>query len=338
MARDPAVRHLREALRVERGLSYDTQATKELLDILGSANSRRCSVLQEIIHETNDPFIWYHLLHFLAIHRWDNQLFGYVNMNSPALERIDQAIIEVFTQDTNNQERTIKDSVLQEGLVSPEKYLYFAAAYLLGLRQDPRSIPVLNEIIANGNLKWKLRAVKALSAMKDKDCAEPLMKTLTTAQGKLHREARRALQNLGPLSKSVWLDAINHPDNRIRWEAAHGLAQIGDSRAVLTLAEGLFDDRYVIRWSTADLLSRLGECGIPAILTVLISHDISEPSRQAACHALRGIQSPKIRERIKPVLDVLNNTSWKESVSSTARDVLQEWVLGDAVLSRMQRI
>jgi len=241
------------------------------------------------------------------------------------LERIDQAIVEVFSQDKNYQERTIKEAVLQEVLESPEEYLYHTAGYLLGLRHDSRSIPILDEIIEKGNRKWKMRAVKALSTLRDEDCASPLVKALIMDRGKLHREARRALQNLGPLAESAWLEALNHPDNHIRWEAAHGLGQIGDARAAPTLAEGLYDENYVVRWTTANVLSRLGEQGVTAILFVLSSHEMSESFLQAAYHALHRNTSPKIRERIKPLLEVLNNSILKESISCVAQDVLLDW-------------
>jgi len=170
-----------------------------------------------------------------------------------------------------------------------------------------------------------MRAIKALSTLKDEKCASPLIKVLIMDRGKLHREARRALQNLGPLAESVWLEALNHPDSHIRWEAAHGLGQIGDARAAPTLVEGLFDESYVVRWITANVLARLGEQVIPATLSVLCSHEISEPFRQAAYHALHGCTSPRIREHIKPLLDALSGSDSKEPVSSVAQRLLVEW-------------
>jgi len=325
MVRDPTVSHPEETLLMERALEYDTQAINHFLDNLGSANSKQCKVLQESIHDLNHPHIWYHLLCYLAFHRWDNQVYRYSVSESLAIQRIDQAIIEVFTQDKNEQEGAVKGAVLEEALVSPDKYLCFAAAYLLGLRHNKRSIPVLAEIIERGNQKWKLRAVKALSILKKKKCAKPLMKALTTDKGKLHREARRALQNLGPRAKSVWLDALDHPDKHIRWEAAHGLGQMGDARAALTLAEGLLDESYVVRWTSANVLARLGEKGILSILCVLRNHKVNEAVRQAAYHALNDCSSPKDRERVEPLLNILIGSNTSESISTAANQLLVEW-------------
>lgn len=326
MIKDPVLlRHSSEFMLVRRTLEYDLNAVDQVLKKLGSTDFFQCKVLQETIHDLNDPLIWHYLLHYLALHRWDQQIFSSHFNDHFAAERIDQAILEVFTQDETMDEKPIKDAVLHEALVHPEDRLQYAAAYILGLRYDPRSIPILARIIDKGNRKWKLRAVKALSTLKDQECAQPLVKALTSDRGKLHREARRALQNLGSLAESAWLEVLNHPDNHIRWEAAHGLGQIGDSRAAPTLAEGLFDESYVVRWASANVLAKMGEKGVPATLSVLCNHEMDEPYRQAAYHALHEIKSLRVRKRIMLVLEALNDLTRKEQISCVVQNVLLDW-------------
>ena len=325
MIRDFNVSHPEEAQLLQGTLANDVHAVNVFLNELSSANSQRCKVLQETIHGIKDQSLWHHLLHYLAFHRWDNQVFSYRISDHINLERIDQAIVEIFTQDETIDEKPIKDAVLHEALVHPEDRLQYAAAYILGLRHDPKSIPVLAEIIEKGNRKWKLRAVKALSVLKDKDCAQPLMQALTSDRGKLHREARRGLQNLGSLAESTWLEALNHPDSHIRWHAARGLGEIGDARYVMILAEGLRDENYAVRWATADVLTRLGVQAIAATLTMLTRHKLDEPFRRAACHALYGITSQKTRKRLKPLLDALHGLTPSVEAPVAAQRLLMEW-------------
>jgi HEAT repeat protein len=196
---------------------------------------------------------------------------------------------------------------------------------LLGLRGDPRAIPYLDETIESGTTSWRLRSVRALATLRDKRCGPPLIKALAINRGSLHREARRALQSLGHLVKSAWLNALDHPDAHIRWHAARGLGELGDDRFALILAEGLLDDNYAVRWATSDVLARLGKRGVPATLTILSQRHLTEQSRQAAYHALHGITSSQIQQRLKPLLDALQSPVANIEVPVIAQRLLMEW-------------
>jgi len=200
-----------------------------------------------------------------------------------------------------------------------------AAGYLAGLRGDQEAIPILGEIIKSGTKEWQLRAVKALTALRDERCISPLIEALTMDRDLLHREARRALLNLGPIAEQAWLELLEHPDSHIRWEAARGLGEIGDAKAAPILAEGLLDENYAVRWATADVLAHLGERAIPATLTILSRYPINEPSRQAAYHALHGISNREVQERIKPLLDALRDFTVSIGVPVIAQRLLMEW-------------
>jgi len=318
-------RHPVEGDLLRRGLRYDTQAVNSLLKYLSSSDPRLCKSLQEAIHDLNNPTLWYHLLYSLAFHRWDDLIVFDRHLDPNNADRFDQAIIEVFVQDDCDKESPIKEAVLHEALDNQINPLRHAAACLLGQRNDPRAIPVLSETIETDSMKWKLRAVKALAALNEVACARSLMEALVLDRGELHREARRALQNLGRLAEPVWLEALNHLDEHIRWEAARGLGEIGDIRAVDTLAEGLLDDSYAVRWATADVLAHLGERAIPSVLLILNCHTMNEYLRKAAIHALHMIRSRKIQRRIQPLLDALHGSAAEVEVPVTANQLLADW-------------
>jgi HEAT repeat protein len=142
---------------------------------------------------------------------------------------------------------------------------------------------------------------------------------------KLHREARRALIGMGKIAEPAWVDLLKHPDSHIRWEAARGLGDIGDASAAPILVEGLLDSNYAVRWATADVLARLGERALPAILKFISYQILNEGSRQAAYHALHGIKSRETRKRLEPLLNALRNSTASGKASAIAQRMQDEW-------------
>ena len=218
-----------------------------------------------------------------------------------------------------------KDMALSEALEHPEPKIQQAAAYISGMRGELYAVPILAETIQNGNRDWQLRAVKALAVLGDESCVPPLVTALTMNREKLHREARRALIGLGKLAEPAWIDLLKHPDSHIRWEAARGLGDIGDARASAILVEGLLDSNYAVRWATADVLARLGECAVPAILKFISYRILNEGSRQAAYHALHGIKSRETRKRLEPLLNALRSSTACGEASIISQRLLAEW-------------
>jgi HEAT repeat protein len=108
--------------------------------------------------------------------------------------------------------------------------------------------------------------------LKDERCGPPLIKALALERGELHHAAHRALQDLGPLAESAWLEALHHPNDHVRWHAARGLGSIGNVRGALMLAEGMRDKSELVRWATADVLAHMGAPAVPAVLTILSHH------------------------------------------------------------------
>jgi HEAT repeat protein len=320
-----SVRYPTEAKLLNHALNGDVKALKCILYYLSSSNPILCQIMQKAVHDLKDPRIWNQLLRYLALRQWNEQITHDECFGLDALERIDQAIIEVFTQDERGWEKCEKESALMVGLNESDLLMQQACAYLLALRGDVQAIPFLADTVKNGTRNWQLRAIKALEFLNRERCAQPLLTALFMNRDELHREACRALHNLGQLARPAWVNALNHPDKHIRWEAAHGLGQIGDARAVDILAEGLLDENYAIRWATVDVLVHLGARTIPSVLTILSRCTLNELSRQAAYHALHGILSASTHERIKPLLDALKGPVPDIEARTIAQRLLLEW-------------
>jgi HEAT repeat protein len=282
-------------------------------------------MMQEAICDLTDARIWSKLLRCLALQRWNEHLDCERRSDSAASQRIDRSIIDLFLIDEGEEDQNMKESALLSGLDDLTSQIRQTAAYLLGLRGDPRAIPVLSEAIESGSKNRQLRVINALEAIEDEGCGPPLLRALIMDRGEVHREAGRALNRLGQLVESTWLEALDHPDNHIRWHGARGLGNIGDARYAYTLAEGLLDENQLVRWATADVLAKFGAKAVPATLTIISQYELNGQSRQAAYHALHGITSRQTQARIKPLLDALRGSAPNIEAPMIAQRLLLKW-------------
>ncbi len=319
------IRHPAEVGILEHALAGDDSAVNKIFLYLSSANFHLRQIMQESIHDISSVDLWQHMLSCLTIQCWEDHRDSDRRVDQEASQRIDHSITEVFIQDEYECEQGIKEAVLREALYDPRPEIRYGAAYLLGLRGDKEMIPLLEEILDTAVKSWKVRAVRALGAIRDEHSALPLIKALAMDRGPLHSEAKQALRELGPLVERAWGEALNHPDSHIRWHAARGLGDPTDSRSMSLLAEGLLDENREVRWASADALARIGPPAVPATLTVISQNTLSTPVRQAAYHALHGVFSRRLRERLKPLLEALQSPAGNVEASTIAQRLLEEW-------------
>ncbi len=271
-------------------------------------------------------------------------------------------IAQAFVIDESAAEAALKESLLEDvlqpggaaGQVDAAHLDYHsqhwrvrqAAAYLTALRlaggaggrgahtaaRFSLALAVLNEVIAHGELAWRLRAVEALAALGDEHCAQPLVQALVWGLEErltdLHQAAGRALGELGGKAALAWEAALHHPDSHIRWHAARGLSEAGragDLGAVHILAEGLYDENQAVRWTTARVLANLEGLAIPAILDVLTLHPLDEQFRQAVYHALHAMSSRQMQTYLRPLLDALDGRVAQIEAPLAAQKLKKEW-------------
>lgn len=316
--------HTAEVELLRNALGGDKEAANKALKYLSSNNPHLCGIMQKAIHELEDTQIWSRLITCFALHQWDDNLDCERRSDPSSSKRIDQAIIEVFLEDKHGWEKPQKELALKNGIIHSKPRIRYAVAYLLGLRGDSQAIPGLAEAIESRYTEWKLRAVKALAYLKDERCGPPLLKLLIEDRGELHREASRALNSLGSIAQSTWENALDHPDRHIRWHAARGLGEIGDSSLASILADGLRDADYAVRWATADVLAKLGEEGVHATLNMLSRYPLDEQFRRAAYHALHGSSYARAQKRLKPLLDSMRGSASNLEPAIIAQRLLLE--------------
>lgn len=323
-----SIRHPAEAELLEQALQGDDRAVNKVFLYLSSSNPRLRQIMQETIHDIASADLWEHLLSCLGAQCWQEHRDSDRRVDQEASQRIDQSIAKVFVEDEYNNEGATKEAVLHQALSAPQAEIRYAAAYLLGLRGDKQMIPLLEEILETAPKVWKVRAVHALTAIGDERCGPPLIKGLAMDRGVVHAECKKALMKLGPLVEKAWVEALNHPDSHIRWHAARGLGDPKNVRSIQLLAEGLLDENREVRWASADTLARIGPAGIPATLAVISQAVLTTPARQAAYHALHGISSRRIRERLKPLLEALQSPAGSVEAPAIAQRLLAEWEKG----------
>jgi HEAT repeat protein len=323
-----SIRHPTEAELLEQALKGDDPAVNKVFLYLSASNPHLRQIMQEAIHDVGGAELWKHLLSCLGAHCWEDHRDSDRRVDQEASQRIDQSIAEVFSQDEYEDEGNLKEAVLHEALNDKRTEIRYAAAYLLGLRGDKEMIPLLEEILDTAVKSWKVRAVRALAVIQDERCGPPLIKGLAMDRGTVHNECKEALIKMGPLMEKAWVDALNHPDSRIRWYAARGLGDPTEVRSVQVLAEGLMDENREVRWASADTLARIGPPGIPATLAVISRANLTTQSRMAAYHALHGVSSRRLRDRLKPLLEALQSPSGCVEAPAIAQHLLSEWENG----------
>ncbi|MBN2548522.1 MAG: HEAT repeat domain-containing protein [Anaerolineales bacterium] len=340
-----SVRKLRYPLECElllRAAHGDEEAAIKVLGYLKSQNPDLRKIILSALHDCQDALVWQCLINYLANQEWSDPLDSISASPSPEpamVERLHQTIVEAFITNEDELEKELKDRILSQALTlpgppdSPSGRVRLAAGYLLGLLGDHRAIPVLEEILtfpvarppSQQEEYWQLQAIHALTVIHTSQCGPPLLKVLAGSRGQLHQEAGKALMELGNTVEDTWLVALTYPDSHVRWHAARGLGQIGDTRALSTLASGLYDEKQEVRWASARLLAQMDVTAIPAVLHVISHYPINEPFRQAAYHALHAMPSHQAQKYLEPLLQALHSSSASLAAPLQAQKMAAEW-------------
>lgn len=321
---EKTIRHISEAYLVRHGLEGDASSASQVIQQLNSTRSNERRVMIETLHDLADPELCTHLLQCLALQRWDQHRDCDLRADPQASERIDQAIIEFFREDEDPIEKTAKEKILSEALGAAEPAVRHAAAYLLGQRGDPRGLPVLEECLKSGKQIWKLRAIQALGSLNEPECGGSLINALSLDRDVLHKAALEGLKQLGGRIEPAWQEALDHADPHTRWQAARGLAELGNPRGAGILAEGLLDENPDVHWPTAEVIATLGPAALPAVLEVIGRGKLPGSTRQAAYSALQRLTNRESHELLKPLLEALSTPATSGEAPAAARRALKE--------------
>lgn len=322
-------RHPAEAEMLARAVAGDPEAVNTMLRQLSSPNQWLRRIILEAIQDTADLILWQRLLACWALHQWrvrDVEEPGFPRwIMRETTEAIEPALTGLFVEDDRPEIVPLKLAVLHEGLTDPNCRIRNASATLLGLRGDGRAIDTLIEAVRSGEPECRLRATRALGALKDPRGGWVLVEALASDDEPLHHKATEALSAMGDKAIPALVEALKHPRQHVRWHAVRALGEIGAACVAANLADTLDDADYGVRWAAAEVLSGLGSEAVRAILERLSSHALSEGMRQAAYHSLHQLQRGELQTRLQPLLDALHGPGAIAEAPMVAFRLLQAW-------------
>ena len=113
------------------------------------------------------------------------------------------------------------------------------------------------------------------------------------------------------------LSALKDKEWLVRWSAAGALGRLGvtDERVVEPLLDGLKDKEWLVRWSTAEALGRLGVGDKRAVETLLDALKDKETRVRASAAETLGRLGVADERLVEPLLDALDKRRWVRNQS-----------------------
>ncbi len=145
-------------------------------------------------------------------------------------------------------------------------------------------------------------------------------------------EAREQVEKIGEPATPLLIDALSHPDQRVRWEAAKALVRIKAPEAAPALAKSLMDESFEVEWLAAEALIALEADALPAILQGLIDNPDSISFKHGAHHVLHDLERKGLlNEESLQVMDELRDIEIAEAFPMTVRKALDSLHATDGV-------
>ena len=161
------------------------------------------------------------------------------------------------------------------------------------------------------------------------DTIDDWIRKLGDDDGVVRLAAREALVELGAAAVPRLVDAYRVDDDRLQWEAAKALSQIGDPGGVDVLIEALEHDDSGVRWIGAKGLAATGRAAVGPLCEALRrpgdGNELTTWMRTGARRASRWLvdEDDSLEELLAPLIEALENTSSSAQIPMTATAILK---------------
>jgi hypothetical protein len=145
-----------------------------------------------------------------------------------------------------------------------------------------------------------------MTALHSSEFLEGLIAQLSSADIKIRVRARQDLVQVGKPAVTHLVEALKHPSDYVRWEAARSLHEIADAHAAPALVESMKDARQEVRWAAAEALVALGTAALAPLVRRLETDFASVHMREGAFHVLHELHHQGLlNDELKLVLQLL---------------------------------
>jgi HEAT repeat protein len=176
------------------------------------------------------------------------------------------------------------------------------------------------EIVNPANSTGKGDAIQ--DSVADAANLKSLITALASKEAVVAHYARQTLVAIGRPAVPHLAEALGHHSDRVRWEAAYALCEIGDPAAAPALVKALEDRDFGVRWLAANGLIALGLEGMVPLLQALTERGDLILLREGARHVFHVMAHRGFRDQLAPVLAALEDIASEAQAPLAARAVL----------------
>ncbi len=151
-----------------------------------------------------------------------------------------------------------------------------------------------------------------------------LVSNLSNKEWLVRHNARKALEKIGKPALKFLEEIADSPDYNTRWEVIKTIGEISDPSSVYTLTKALIDPNVDIRWLAAEGLIELGESSVTPLLKTIIKNYDSVELCESAHHVLTELVKLKQYNDTTNLISLLSNRNTNTYIPIAAKAKLDE--------------